>query len=204
MAWRLRHSYPKVYGSGGIVREARVVEAREMDISERAARQQLAFYLQMWVDADPENRHVQQRDGLNAWLLERPAGCACVVCADWAPKSLEQTGEAREWWWYGGRDVHPGSYARLKRLDAPATRAKAPVWRVVDRVLDDRGQVEQGCAPTVWSEHFTKAEAQRGLTAACNRWRNGGTKTARRHSDDSYMLRWARRDYALMMIERVP
>lgn len=200
MAWRLTHSIPRVYGMDGVVRESSTLEDRTMEISEKAARQQLAFYLQGWAEADPENRRVQQRDGMNGWCLERPDGCACR----WCTRAMDDT--ERHWYDMGSTTEHVGSHVHLARhLGSPVQRrATTEQYRVVDRALDDNGQVEHGRAPTVWSQHFTKQEAGKGLVAAVGRWRNYGTKTAVRHSHDSYMLRWSHRDYALMSIERIP
>lgn len=203
MAWRLKHSTPKIWHAPGVPpTEPTLIHEAVMEISEKAARQQLAFYVQGWRDEDPENRHVTLRDGLNASAVERPDGCACRWCRESAEAPPEHALNLA-WWRMGGGGGHTSSHIRLRRTSAPQPRATTEQYRIVDRVLDDRGQVEAGRDHTLWSKHFTKAEAQKGLVQAVGRWRNGSVKTAVRHSSDSYMLRWSRRDYSLMLIERI-
>lgn len=199
MAWRLTHTTPRIYSYNAPTIEPTVITDTTMEVSEKAARQQLAFYLQGWVEADPENRHVQQRDGLNAWCSERPAGCTCRWCLRAAAAAPEEAENMA--WWAMGSARHVGSHVHLKRTDAPVTRATAPTWRVVDRRLDANGQEEP--AFTLWSEHATRAEAGKGLAAAVRKWRNWGNKTAWRHSNSSYLLKLNRRPYAILAAERI-
>lgn len=206
MAWRLKHSTPKIYcGPDRGTIEATVISDSIMEISERAARQQLSFYVEGWVDERPDGRHAYVRDGLHVDLLERPDGCACYYC-ERALAAAPEEADNLAWWRSGTVRPHIGSYATLKRTDKPAPRASTEQYRVVDYGLTTDGKtIEAGRQPTLHSKHFTKAEAQKGLVDAVEKWRASMRhRTATRYNSDAYNLKIDARPSYRLQIERIP